>query len=352
MDKRVDDFISKYPSWRERLCRDELHLAIPSLILEEIGETRVRNTWWEKNPDRMDEEKQFSKMMEAISGGIGVRNGQIMQFPPLGIPPSISEVMSKEEFEELDWDKELSYEVAQQAQAEAEKGKLPSIRARILGYAGWLVTNPKYRQDIENLKKEFELSNASLPIQRTNEPGESLRNNLFTKGQEFLAKWGLNSLADWYFPCPQGPLFGEHEVLQFIKDTRFPGIALYIPAWYAVLDDKDDILKELKSHQKHRFKDLLADDDDWPITKHARFAGIFLCHYVWLALNSREKMAPKNPGYDDIMWAISFWLDERLPEKRGGANRGKGEGGAENQDRGSRARRLISTMNTRIRRKK
>jgi hypothetical protein len=93
----------------------------------------------------------------------------------------------------------------------AEEKERELLRWRQEAYAGWLVTNPRYRRELEALREEWEetvvvlggFPNRGSVVQgRTRAPSRSRAGQCETALQAFYGRWGLEALLTWELPFP------------------------------------------------------------------------------------------------------------------------------------------------------
>lgn len=364
----LDHFLEQYPHWRERLSSNTLWLSIPSPILEVLGEAKQNIPAWLKDDGAWNEETAFSELTEHL-GAIGIRYGQAFNYSLIERMYSTMPTITDEQFHELGWDKTpiRTPERAREQLRQADE-QLGSMRLRLVSYVGWLTSNPIYVKERDIIKAHWEsLRNPpSFPLQIIDPPGAPrnipdafikkdgarLNKGLDAFGSalyDFLMRWGLIKLEDWDYPQPQGPLIGGKEILAFVRNNDFTGQIAYIPAWYDIVDAKDQFIDSVKNAQRNvRDEGRFIENDSWPVPKHARYAGIFYCLHALRAIELRGKISHTSPDYETVLGAIAPWLEKIAPENRGGANKGKGKGGKEDTDDAARVRRLMAYARQRM----
>jgi hypothetical protein len=370
MDPDVTRFLEANPSWETRLAAGELWPGIPDKILERLGDLKSGIPEWIKINGVWEAEKEFTKLLSERGNAVGVRNGEIIVYPPIERRPSLSSLLTDELFEKMGW-QHSAVKTAQRAREQLDKAEaeqVPLIHRRQLGYAGWLATNPIYNVELRRLKMLWRALPDPIPfpldvcsdkrtpvtiMESLGEDGLPLPPQDMDKFAwelaAFLKRWGISKLVDWEYPAPQGPLFGDKDILSFVRNNDLTGHVIYIPSWYEVTASRDNILDTLKSNQRKVQGDRFIPGDSWPVSNYARYAGMFLCLRALHALELRSgALEDKSPEHELILELVAEWLNEEHPEPRGGANWAKGEGGEEDVDKASRARRLLAFSRTRL----
>lgn len=375
MDEAVEAFIGEYPSWRERLTNKHLWLSIPEKILDGLGSLKKTDIpAWLNDGHTWGMEERFTRLMTQHAA-IGVREGRIVTHPFFEKHPQLSSHLTDELFDKMGW-QHTDVKTAQRAREQLDKAEaeqVPRIQQQSLAYAGWLTTNPIYRDELRVIRSQWESLAEPIPFPLTIDPFKGTPalfsdlvddegipkadvHGIAPKTSEFAGdlavffrRWGITRLVDWDYPVPQGPLFGEKEVLSFVRNNDQTGQVIYIPSWYEVIASRDNVLDILKSNQRKVRDDRFLEGDCWPITHHVRYAGMFLSRHALNAIELRsDKLKSNSSEHDMVLRLISEWLDEALPESRGGTNKAQGEGGEENSDHGARARNILNFANRRL----
>lgn len=372
----ITGFLSEHPGWSERLRSDRLWLSIPRGLVDRFGDLKENAPNWLTKGDAWQAEMDFLDLIGESDGygAIGMRQENIVNYPLFKQQPRLSSFVTDERFEELGLGQHIeSAQVARDQLDQAQRKQTPIIEQRLLGYAGWLITNPIYVREASQLDESWRalttpqsfpseiIAFKGTPVifkELFDEDGMPKRfdRNENSPAQEFAEqmanfykRWGILQLPDWDFPVPQGPLHGEKNILSFVRNNDLTGQVVYIPGWYEVIDSRDNVLKTLKSDQGKVKDDRFIEGDGWPITSHARYAGMFMCLNALRAIEQRSgKLAEKSPDYELVLELMTEWLDEELPESRGRGKIGKGEGGKEDIDKASRIRRLILLSKQRL----
>jgi hypothetical protein len=119
------------------------------------------------------------------------------------------------------------------------------IQERQEGYLAWLVTNPSFRGELDQLRRLWDqqhghaLDLPRLPLeilgQRRTRP-EPEQGDSEARAIRFLWKWGLERLESWDLPVPQSPaLTGPN--LYSLTDQEASGVVLFVPWYFLVKRD-------------------------------------------------------------------------------------------------------------------
>jgi hypothetical protein len=90
----------------------------------------------------------------------------------------------------------LTHEKTNRLLAEGESRALP-FHEQLVAYAGWLVTNPTFMDEVAALKQQEEASFATGLNLVTSENSRAIN--------AFLGRWQLAGMSTWDLPEPQGP---------------------------------------------------------------------------------------------------------------------------------------------------
>ena len=106
-------------------------------------------------------------------------------------------LVSPEDFEALGWEKSgLTLEGVNCAAEEIENRALP-FHEQLVAYAGWLLTNPQFIQELALLREQ--------EAQFIAAESSAVAENIVRQMNDFLARWQLANMTTWDLPEPQGP---------------------------------------------------------------------------------------------------------------------------------------------------
>jgi hypothetical protein len=104
--------------------------------------------------------------------------------------------LSREQFDDLGWRQYWTYEQAVELLRRGSD-RISLLRPQMQAYAGWLVTNSTFLQDVGKLRGiEEELRDAGIdPLEAT---------DAIAKYQQFCTSWQISGMATWDLPVPRG----------------------------------------------------------------------------------------------------------------------------------------------------
>jgi hypothetical protein len=192
---------------------------------------------------------------------VGFWNGQPVPYPYL-TPPA--ELPVGAAISQLGWTP------AQIAAAGQLESMATSIRRRLKGYAGWLLTEPAYGDDVRDLAAEWEqlpagerptfpLSRA-LPLQiapAQAEPASPALTAFADKLRTFLDRWLLQGLATWDLPLPHGPLL-PNDLPPGSPALPACGLHIFLPLHYRLQGD-DGLHRQILQQQQQLVRKLGLD---------------------------------------------------------------------------------------------
>jgi hypothetical protein len=140
-----------------------------------------------------------------------------------------------------------------------------TIVARQDAYAGWLVLNREYRDDVCHFREAWEPAVRAigrfprLPMRYGTDPTDEveLPSEFRDACYDFFCLWGLETLATWDWPVPMEPDLDTH----LRGDLNLPsasGMLLFIP-WYLLRGNRLDLRKVVQQSRLASAPDHLLD---------------------------------------------------------------------------------------------
>jgi hypothetical protein len=141
---------------------------------------------------------------------------------------------------------------------------------RVKGYAGWLLTEPAFLEAVEglsiswqSLRQELRPSFPLCPPPTSAKPADDSTlapeavNAFLTAFAEFCGRWGLQGMASWDLPIPQGP-FLPSSVPYNPSFMPQDGIHIILPFHYHLPGDKG-FLQDILTQQQELAKQQRID---------------------------------------------------------------------------------------------
>lgn len=194
-------------------------------------------------------------------------------------------------------------------------------RARLMGYAGWLVTNPDYWRDVytwqiayHDVFQRFGECSSRLTGNNSARSGKRRDIEFGAAGgalSQLLEKWCLTACTTFRIPEPIEPGMMVGDTIPS-PGIRQDGITLFLP--WPLLADRSFTIRELFDY--HQAKNNLRHLDEWMIDSNElsyRRYGRMLQMYVYrhCALEQRyEKLRKKGGEALDLAFA-AFWMPKR-----------------------------------------
>lgn len=171
------------------------------------------------------------------------------------------------------------------------------VRTRLLGYAGWLVTNATFRRERDEFCTTWESKirqDGDLPTVPISLMGEShpirgkKERRFFSEYMTFYKRWGLESLETWELPVPMKAEF-LGRCFYDLKAIGEAGITMFLP-FYLLRDRKLSVYdvadhKRLLAQTAHLDGWLQQQRTDWGSDRYAVMYELY--RYLELALRRR-----------------------------------------------------------------
>ncbi len=325
-DNMWEKLFSENSIWINRLEEERVYYAIPLKILDELSNQIAKQEY--------ESEKLFTEICAKFNA-VGVVRRKLVLCGYMTRKSSKNIALSEFEHARLGWGKELSPETfATHAVDYEDYGA--SINRRMTAYAGWLLTNPVFIKERDQLRAMF-TNQKDLPqfplkndppsnvndfnielqafcikwgldpvaakdirckmknlFENTLRTGRKLKNKIAVCS--FLARWGLSGMATWELPLPQGPVDGGPAdiIAGLINMPDTVGRTLFVPYWYEIINSKDDILLRLRGEQTAQgnlkigeYEPRTYKGNGWPIAHHDVFCNIFYTLFYSDAVRQR-----------------------------------------------------------------
>lgn len=277
-----------HAEWSAKHLGTKPTYSIPKPVVENTALGRLFS------PTDLAAEKLFTECCEA-SNAIGIRENRWIKYEyltqaPLSIPENV--------VEQFGWPRSASI-IFKKLGSEIDQ-----VADRLLGVAGRLITEPKFLDELEPLRTQWQaLPEAGrphfplarpvdlrLPISEVRLTNESVV-TFFENLARFLDRWGLISLVDWQLPEPQGPLVPNPLPLGSPAQPKH-GVHIFLPMHYP-LQGNDQLLRKIAQSQRQ-----LAIQDDLPagiaaIAHHELHAQMIRLSHLETTL--RERFRDKVP---------------------------------------------------------
>jgi hypothetical protein len=210
---------------------------------------------------------------------------------------------------------------------EAEHEEKWNIEIRQRAYAGWLVTNPEFRDNRGAFRIAWEPAirelggfprlPLSLMGEKPSQPNKAYQ-DFYSDYKNFCVDWGLDGFATWDLPRPMRPELDSRS-LYYLPAVQEAGVTAFVP-WY-LLRDKDIQLSELAERirvlkgPEHLGDWLDHRPKDWGYDRFAVMLEIFI--HLELCLKSRYAERLKR-NVERLDRALGYYLSPG-PDKEAGA---------------------------------
>jgi hypothetical protein len=168
---------------------------------------------------------------------------------------------------------------------------------RLKGYVGWLLTEPGFRKQLEELCERWQALPSEhrplFPLGRIGRfPLSASAGTLSSEAQAFhqdlhhlLDRWGLIQLSSWDLPDPQGPLLPN---LLPPGSTALPkhGIHLVLPLHYPLQGD-DNLTQQVLNFQRQEARQLALGESLAGLPHFQAYASLFDVLHLERVIRSR-----------------------------------------------------------------
>lgn len=191
---------------------------------------------------------------------------------------------------------------------------------RLIGYMGWLVTDPVFiecRDELAERWMALDAKHRPFPIQRAITVGERPEGTEIVAGpvaqyqrdlEAFLDRWGLMRMVTWDIPEPQGPLL---PALLSADAQAMPqhGLHIVLPVHYP-LTATDDLLRQIQEQQAQLAVQAKVDPSMAGLRHYKVYAQMFDVFLLEMIIRSRCERPSGNRGLVTTMeFVIAKTLD-------------------------------------------
>lgn len=186
------------------------------------------------------------------------------------------------------------------ANLSAATGRAATARDRLLGVAGWLMTEPAFRSELADVRADYDalpegyrpvfplgrvLQLNSRMLSRTAHPDLTPVEPFRERLTQFLDRWGVCWLATWDLPTPQGSWMPHASAPDsVVRPTH--GVQVIVPVHYPLQGD-DDLLRLIREQQRQQAGDLGLPAGLAGIRHHEQYAQMFRLLHLEHAVFSR-----------------------------------------------------------------
>ena len=283
------DFLRRHSAWADRFRGDEPVYALDDAAIT----TLARPTGARSEPffDRSTAaaEREYARLCASKrAAGFGT-NGFIAYHLLTALPLDIADP----NFAKIG----ASATALRAVQELADRGA--ESRRRLLGVVGWLLTEPAFLAQVEDVRRRYEDLppdvRPQFPLGRVlsvRDRPERVAESAFPVAlRALLDRWGLVTLAAWDLPDPQGPLLPDP--LPADSSARpAHGVYVYVPAHYPLQGD-DDLQRRVAEFQRRRVADLGIDQSFAGNTHHETYGRMFRVLHLEQAVRRRFARPPR-----------------------------------------------------------
>lgn len=254
----VAEFLTEHHDWAGRFPSGELVYAIPEVALGSLARPTSSHPPARFDRATVDVERAFARLCRGLNA-VGVWGTTPVSFPLLRppVPPPDTAAM-----------RARGWSVAQMAAIGGLVDQTTGANQRLVGVAGWLMTEPTFLHAVGDLRTRWEALPPFLrprfPLDRGCVSADDAATPRVRVVEEFVAafepvldRWGLTGFATWDLPVPQGPLLPNPLPASSPAHPRH-GVHLFVPIHYPLQGD-DDLLRRVRDEQRAQAADLGID---------------------------------------------------------------------------------------------
>jgi len=295
VDRQLDDHIRKYSDWYQQFDRNHPIYRLP---IEAIEELRIRQISHRQvaflDSSKVEAERSFTHLCERHQI-LGVWRHRVIKYHNL----TPLEAIRLEQFANIPWLNETTLPAINLGLDRAR-----AARERLLGLAGWLVTDNTFLEELGQLRTAWESleddQRPPFPLQRQPPPA-NVQQQEWPVGAALAAfreqlrlfcnRYGLMSLATWDLPDPQGPFFTDPLGPNSAARPQ-QGLYLFIPLGYPV-QNNDDLLEAIAFQQREMASSMGLNIRLAGFQSHVSFAKAFKIDLLEKAIRSRFPNDPR-----------------------------------------------------------
>lgn len=307
------EFSERHRGWLDRHATNSPAYLLPSpVIADQSGQFRRRQPAILQEADA-EIETDFAALCGRLNA-IGIWQSRPVLFPYLGEQPPLP---TREEMLSRGWSN------AQVLAAQAAADRAADATLRLKGYVGWLVIDPQFLSERDNLKTFWgnlrPTERPSFPLQRavplTSPPGGRQASREVSQFQTalaaFLDRRGLMQLASWDLPQPQGPLIPASFPANAPAMPRH-GLHIVLPIHYP-LTGTDGLLQRIREQQVELARQNNLDPSLAGLGRYEVFAQMLEVEHIERAIRSRYGRPGQRGGFVTALeFAIAAALGVRI----------------------------------------
>lgn len=269
-------------------------------LIDKIGEESF-------NPERLRVERILSDAVAHNPHVAGFQNGQSIDFALLSVEPEPLVCPTELQRQQLHWSKTVEH---CESTARILRARLQLFLDAERGYAGWLMTEPKFLAErdaflaqwdshIERLglprngPTVLQMSRVEMPFAKVTDGGEKQYLDAYAA---FCARWRLADLRTAELPEPLTPQIPVQTPLALLTHMQAGGVTLYQPDTMPVpsRDKLRTILEEVReSHENEHLAEWIQIVGRDRHNDHSiqLFGSIFVVRHFEAVLNERHAEA-------------------------------------------------------------
>ncbi len=276
----LTDFLNAHAGWAAGFATAVPKYAIPEVALDQLSISLSEHTPALFSIEAVAVERTFTRLCNKLRA-VGIWGTNVVTFSLLD-PPS-TEASSA-------FVQSLGWTPAQIAATTGLVNRADSANTRRIGAMGWLMTEPSFHRELDDLREEWATLPDFLkcrPLTRTliSTSADATSNGFEKRLVSLLDRWGLIELTTWDLPLPQGPLV-PNSVPSTSQAQPVHGVHIFVPIHYPIQGD-EDLIKRVREIQRAHTSDLGIDSGFAGIDHHAAYAQMFRMSHLERAIASR-----------------------------------------------------------------